>query len=611
MRALAIAGLAILGCGGDGPALRLAPIGDDPCGRPVDARAVLVTPLGDFAGERQVVELGGPVTLDAVPADTRGFAVEVLGAGGELAAIGRTAPLELAALDDGDVIGVAMAPPDGACPAGALTVARDAPLVARVGDGVLVVGGGPVASAERYQPERHTSVVVELPAAFQGALGVVGASLVALPDGRAALIGGTRPGYTIYTPGQGFGPATLITETRAHHVGLALDSERVLLIGGCGVVDATGACEGDNVRRDSRVVTLATGAVSAGPPMALARRDGVGAIGRDADGRRFALVVGGRDERDQPVTSGERLDLDGGAPVAIAGAGAALALLDSGAHLTAFAPAGTAPTAAAAVVVPAVEVARDTAAPQPRAGVALITQDDGAVIGFGGGAPQRFRPSQGDWQRLTALDGLVAGTPGALRWDDGTVLLFGGRDGADLPTDRVWRFRPRLLGPLTAATTVVPGDGGSDPPLAPLDPAAVDRTGGWRLGGAAPSWAIVGGPTAGLARFEATVTLPPAGLAVVSGFVDPATRDELVVVPGAPLEWRQVRDGQRTTVCRGPAAPSAGPTTVSVELAATSVRATVGGGAVLACPIDERPRGRLGLAALGEPVAIGSIAIAR
>jgi hypothetical protein len=611
VRALVLAGLAVAGCGGDGAALRLAPIGTGPCGRPTDARALLVTPLGDFAAERRSIELGRAVALAELPADTRAFAVEVIGASGEVAAVGRTAPLELDDFADGDTIGVAMAPPDGVCPAGALTAARDRLQVARVGDGVLVVGGAATASAERYDPATETTAEVPLPAAFTGAIGVVGASLIGLPDGRAVLIGGTRPGYTIYTPGQGFGPATLITETRAHHVGLALDTERVLLAGGCGVVDAVGACEGDNVRRDTRIVTLATGVITAGPPLAIARRDGVGAIERAPDGRRYALLVGGTDDRDQPVTAGERLDLDGGPPLALPGVGAALAALDSGGHLAAFAPAGAAPAAVAAVIVPDGAAPRPTAPPLARTAPVVVTQDDGAVLALGGGTPLRYRPSQHDWQRLADLDAAIGGAPAALRWDDGSILVFGGRGPDGQPTAAVWRFRPRLLGPLAGAITVVPADSGSDPPLAPLDPAAVDRTGGWRLGGAAPSWAIVGGPTAGLARLDATVTVPPAGLAILTGFVDPAERDELVVVPGQPLVWNQHRGGQVSTVCRGPVAPPAGPTTITVELTASSARAALGGAAVLSCPLDERPRGRLGIAARGEPIAIGSIAIAR
>ena len=69
--------------------------------------------------------------------------------------------------------------------------------------------------------------------------------------------------------------------------------------------------------------------------------------------------------------------------------------------------------------------------------------------------------------------------------------------------------------------------------------------------------------------------------------------------------------GQRTTPCRGAAVPPAGPTALQVILTRTSVRAVVGGVAVLSCALDDRRRGQLGLAARGEAVAIGSIAVSR
>ena len=169
----------------------------------------------------------------------------------------------------------------------------------------------------------------------------------------------------------------------------------------------------------------------------------------------------------------------------------------------------------------------------------------------------------------------IAGAPAAVRWDDGTVLVFGGRDGGGAATAAIWRFRPRLLGPLTGAVTVVPGDGTSDPPLTPLDPSAVDRAAGWVLGGPAPSWAIVGGPSAGTARLDLNVTMPATGLDVLVGFVGPADHDDLVLVPGQAAILERVRAGQRGTLCRGTTVPAAGPSAITVDLAGTSVRAVV------------------------------------
>src|SRR5688572_14309511 len=148
-------GMLAAACGSD-TRLRLVPL--DPvgsgCGRPADATTLRVSALGDFASSTRTIALGDAVDLASLPGDTRQLAVEVLGAGGAVLAIGKTATFELAALGDGDQIPVAMAPPDGMCPVSALAVAQIAPTLVRVGDGVLVLGGrddaGPVIDAEWY-----------------------------------------------------------------------------------------------------------------------------------------------------------------------------------------------------------------------------------------------------------------------------------------------------------------------------------------------------------------------------------------------------------------------------------------------------------------------------
>lgn len=607
--ACVLAGAACAACGGDGARLRLAPTNAGPCGHPDDARTILVTPLGDFLAGRRAIEVGGAVELADLPAATRSLAIEILGAGGEVRAIGRTAPLVLDALADGDVIPIAMAPPDGMCPAGALLAPRDGARIARVGDGVLVVGGGD-ASAELYDPATETSVAVPLPVGFTVPGALVGAALTALPDGRAVLIGGPRPGLAIYQPGAGFTMATLLTEVRAHHVALALDDRHVLVAGGCGVVSEAGACEAGNARLDARVLDLdSTEFLEPRIPLTVARLDGTGALELGPDGTRAVLLTGGVDAAGLAVADGERISLDGGAAVVLPGTGAALARLDSGATLTAFGPA-SAPGAAAAVVVPGGATPRATSTIAARAGGVLVTQDDGMVIGLGGGPPIRYRPSQHDWQLVDGDELPIAGAPAALRWDDGSVLVFGGRDGGG-PSAGVVRFRPRLLGPFTGSLAVVPRDGGSDPPLTPLDPAAVDRADGWKLGGPAPSWAIVGGPTGGPLHVDLVVDVPAAGLGLLTGFVDPAQHDRITLVPGQAARLERIRAGAVASQCTGSAVPAAGRVAVAVDNGAATLRVTVGGVAVLACPQVEHARGAIGVAALGAQVAIESIAIGR
>jgi hypothetical protein len=115
VRALALGCLALVACGDDGPRLHLAPVHSPACGAVAGARTLLVTPLGDFVGERLSVPLDGPFTLPTLPADTRGLR----GRGdrrqrrGQLA-IGRTAPLALGELGRRRRrSAIAMAPPDG------------------------------------------------------------------------------------------------------------------------------------------------------------------------------------------------------------------------------------------------------------------------------------------------------------------------------------------------------------------------------------------------------------------------------------------------------------------------------------------------------------------
>ncbi len=587
-------------CGGDAPGVRLVPAGEGPCGRPADARSLLVTPLGELRAERLPISLDAPVALADLPVATRQLAVEVIGDGGRVLAQGKTAPFELAALADGDVLAVAMAPPDDACPAGALTVARDRPLVAAVGGGVLVAGGHgplPLASAEWFDPATHTTVPVPLPAGLVGARGLAGAARVPLADGTVALVGGPSPGFTIYDPETGFRPAVLVSQVRAHAAAVALDDRTVLLLGGCQALRDDGDCEAGSARADSRVLRLDSGAISDGPALAGERVGGRAWLDVGPDGRRAVVLSGGADGAGQAVTTAERIELVSGAVTTFAAAGGVAARTDTGAILTAFGDDGLPARGDVAVIVPGVEVARPLPAVPARAGAALVTQEDGLVLAVGGGPTLRFLPAASTWATVAA-PGLPAldGGHAAVALADGSVLVVGGR-AAGLAQAGVWRFRPRLLGPFTAALTVVPSDDESAPALAPLDPAQVTATPPWRLRG--PGHAVVGGPVGASLRVDLSARVPADGAAVVFGHVDAANLYQVVLVPGAAATVERRAAGQLTTPCRGEVVPPAGLAAITADLRGARVRVAMDQRVVLTCDLDAPAVGRVGVGARG------------
>jgi hypothetical protein len=141
MRALGCWALAacLAACGGTDERsltlVRVMPEADPGCGAAGDGITMLVNARGDFAPTEDSVE---PITLtdptiaiDHFPATTRVLDLEVLGAGGLLRRVGRTAPFDVELLEDGDELPVFMAPPRGFCPTGAIAgIPRDRPLAA-------------------------------------------------------------------------------------------------------------------------------------------------------------------------------------------------------------------------------------------------------------------------------------------------------------------------------------------------------------------------------------------------------------------------------------------------------------------------------------------------
>lgn len=617
-RALSLT-VAVAACGGDAPGIRLVPIGDGACGRPADARSLLVTPLGDFRAERTPIELGSPVHLADLPTTTRQLAVEVIGDGAAVLAQGKTAPFVFGALADGDTLHVAMAPPDDVCPAGLMAGPRDRPLVAPVAGGALIAGGfdasGPLATAEWFDPATNTFRDVPLPAGFGGEPGLAGAALLPLSDGTVVLVGGPSPGFAIYEHPGGFRDPVLVNQVRAHAAAVALDDTTVLLLGGCGTVLADGDCSLNGARADSRRISLMGGAVTPGPSLAGPRIDATAFLEIGPDGRRAVVVVGGTDGNGGALTTAERIDLTTEAVTVLTGAGAAAARTDAGGIVTAFGADGTTERGDAAALVPGVDVPRVLPSHVPRAGTALVTQEDGLVLALGGGPPVRFLPAASRWTQIDAPSvPALEGGHAVARLDDGSVLVVGGRV-AGQPQAAAYRFRPRLLGRFTGSLTVVPGDDESDPPLAPLDPALVTATPPpWRLRGAGAglSHAVVGGPLGGTLRVDLVANVPAEGIALLLGHIGPGDLHQILLVPTVDASLERRVAGAATTLCRGSEVPAAGSTTITLDVRDGSARVAIGGQVVLTCDVDPLPPGRVGVGALGAgEVQVLSIAVTR
>ena len=621
---------------------RVAPAADPDCGAPDDARTLVVTALGEFpateATARSVeVADGVDISIDGFPPATNSLELEVRGDGGAVRAVGRTQEFALADLDGDAVITAFMAPPGGFCPTGPPAIARDAPLAARAGRAVLIAGGtgaggDPVDQVELYDPA--TGQFSGLGAPLYGNdidTGLAGASMTALPGGRVVVAGGGATAFQVYDPeASGFGPPQFLREARAHHAAVALDGDRLLLAGGCARVDRAGCTEGTALST-STILTVSTGELVGGPGLTRLRIGGSAL--READGR--VLLVGGVGDDGAPLTEAERIDPVGGrAAELVADTGAEAALLAAGGALTGFAPSGSAPSPIAAVVPPGALRATPLGdAIAPRAGPALVPLENGKVLVLGGdvddggGEPAAalYAPAGGTVEPLAAApgDGGLSGHA-AVRLEDGSVLVVGGRDAAGEPLGDAWIFRPDLTGPWTAGLSATFATPESAAPMVPRDPArarAVAADGEtpahYRIEASddrLPSeWAVLAGPRFTSLSLDASIAAEQGGAAVLLWFRDEATTAVLELTPGDEPRLISLEQGQERPLgtCTGQpigdgdlAPPAGAGHALAVDAVSGQLVASLDGRIVLRCAVEPPAPGLVGVAPLGGAGAV-------
>lgn len=598
--------LAAACCGGDAARLELVPI-DRSCGLPANPNQLAITAYADSVQVTKAVGIGQPVDIGDFPLDTKQLGVEIVIGGGVNGAIGKTLPLELAELASGTAIPVFMAPPNGFCNTGDMIEARRAPLVARAGDGALIVGGfgdtGPLVTAEFYDARTAAFTDVVVPEALRDtANGFAGVVLTTLPDGRVALTGGSRGLLTIFDPESGaFGATLAIAPPRAFH-GAVATPNGLLVAGGCADVQ-TQTCAPLPLRSTVEY-TLDAQSQLTGPNLAI---DAVAEGGQLFDLGSVFVLAGGFG------TPGEvhRFAFTDLEATKLTGLRAQPVALDGGALLTAFAPDGAPASGAVTVLAPSGAVVDVGPAPMLD-GARLVALEDGAIVGFGGGAEvAHYNPTFDDWE----LDPVVGEGPGVLaapstvRIGDGTVLVVGG-DAA--PSRIAYIYRPSLVGPMSGTLSASPASVTSPGVLVPSDPRTVTRGAMWTLTSPDDSLsarALLGGPRMQRGVLAVTANVE-GGLALIAQQVAPDRALVAHLIPGEPVRLEQLGEG---VVCTGARFdPPAGAVDAQLTVG-DGVEVRIGESVVLACDYAATGSGAWGVAASGTNarIAVATVAVTR
>lgn len=594
----------LLGCSDPAARVQLAPV--SPCGQVEDETALRVVAYTAGGEVRRTVP---PSQIDAFPADTEQLGVEVIGDNGRLVAVGKTAPLAYGGLDDGAQIPIAMAPLDGFCAVGPMTEPRRAPVMARAGDLVLIVGGTgaggeQLASAEIYDPATATFAAVTVPPQLMDPEnGLAGAVLSELPDGRVVMTGTSSHALAIFDPDARRFSTPSLFDHRAFHGAYGIANDRLLIIGGCADVDA-GTCSGPSLRTGFVYDLVDISMRERGPaldPTAIGHGARLFPLGPQLDGAARYLLAGGFGD----PGSVERFALTDSVAEHIAMPATDAVVTDAGGVFAASATttAALAPDRAAPVSLGTVPW---SVAPR------LVPLEDGSVLALAN-VVARYQPRTNLWTTLPAPVAFDA--PAALRLADGSVLVAG-----NTATTDAWLFRPSLIGPNTGSITVVPGDG--DAVLTPSDVASTDRASGQfvlvgsdiELG----ARALVGGPRIAQGSISAIVRVTGGGVALIAQQVGPGQYLAARLVPGEPARVVQRAAGADTVLCSGVAITDADltqPLTLAITDGVATVSVGPSGAATVkaTCEAPTVDRGSWGLAAIGigATVDVGPVTVAR
>jgi hypothetical protein len=594
----------LVACGEPAAHVQLVPV--NPCGMAMSQTALRV--IGYTAGGelRRTVP---PNDIDAFPEDTEQLGVEVVGAGGGLVAIGKTAPLAFNELEDATTIPIVMAPPNGFCPVGAMTEPRSAPLVARAGSGVLIagglgVGGERLSTAEYYDPATATFVAVDVPSSLVDLdNGLAGAVLTELPDGRVALTGTANHALAYFEPDERRFTTPSLFDHRAFHAAYATDADHLLIIGGCADV-VGGACSGPTLRTGFVYDLRDLAKRDRGPQLGdTAVRYGarVFDLGIQRDGARRFVLAGGFGD----AGAADRFAITDTNTEPIAGMHAQATLLDGGALLTAFDLDADPQTGAAAVLVPDGGLAPIALAPK-FAGARLATLEDGSVIAIGGDANiARYLPTTNAWL-VAPPAGMSPGVvvaPVLTRLGDGSLLVLGGRDASA----QAWIYRPSLVGPAAGSIVALP-DASTEGVLTPSDPTLLERTSNrFVLRSVADDYrgrALVGGPRIADGSVSASASAQAGGIALIAQQTGPGHAIVGRLVPGEAARIEQLDAGTTTTLCSG-AVVSDADLAGAVTLTISAGTATLGSGVIgdvaakVSCAVPTTDRGAWGIAAAG------------
>ena len=612
-------------CGEPAAQVTIAPIGGA-CGKPMGANLVKVTAYGAHGERSESLALDESLAIADFPIDTEQLAIEVLVGGGATGAAGKSAPFGrggFAGLVDGTTIPIFLGPPDGFCEVGAMLEARAQPLVARAGDGVLVIGGvgagGPLLSAEYYDPATMTFSHVAVPQGLGDPQGLTGAALATLDDGRVALLGGPEHVLLVFDPAsKTFTIGPVLIAPRAFHAAIAAGGQDVVVAGGCFTV-ANGQCSGVPLHQVQRYHLDRIGEPdTAGLPVTNGVRTGAQLfdLGIQLDGQRRYLLAGGNGD---PGLA-DRFELADEPATALPGGHAQPAALDGGAVLTAFADDASPGDGAASVYAPDARAAHTIASGPAVPGMRLIALEDGRVAGFGGAVNGEaapvviYDPTNDAWTSgVDQPDSLVA--PALVRLADGSILVLGGA-----VSTRAWLYRPSLVGPAAGAVTAAPTVDGVRGVLTAPDPATVSRGDGTYVliapNEALSARALVGGPRTATGSVSAVVHVLFGGVALIAQQDAPGHALVAELAPDAAPRLVQQEAGATREICAG--APLAGfdPTVgASVRLDVTDhdARLTVDQREVLACSLAATVRGAWGVAALGTAarVEVDSVTVAR